>query len=43
MLVTPQGVSDWRARHLRFGVAMGLLVLLQAAWVAWIAVSSKVF
>ena len=41
-LVTPQGVRERRARHLRFGAALGSLLLLQAIWVVWIAVSSKV-
>lgn len=41
-LVTPQGVRDRHARHLRFGAALGSLLLLQAIWVVWIAVSSKV-
>jgi len=41
-LVTPQGVRERRARHLRFGAALGSLLLLQAIWIVWIAVSSKV-
>jgi polysaccharide chain length determinant protein (PEP-CTERM system associated) len=41
-LVTAQGVRDRHARHLRFGAALGALLLLQAVWVAWIAVSSKI-
>jgi polysaccharide chain length determinant protein (PEP-CTERM system associated) len=41
-VVTPQGVLERRARHLRFGAAMGSLLLLQAIWVVWIAVSSRV-
>jgi polysaccharide chain length determinant protein (PEP-CTERM system associated) len=41
-LVTPQGVRERRARHLRFGAALGSLLLLQAIWVVWIAVNSKV-
>jgi polysaccharide chain length determinant protein (PEP-CTERM system associated) len=40
-LVTPQGMRDRHARHLRFGAALGALLLLQAIWVVWIAVSSK--
>jgi hypothetical protein len=42
-LITPQGVRERHARHLRFGAALGSLLLLQAVWVVWIAVSSKVF
>ncbi|HMO46678.1 MAG TPA: Wzz/FepE/Etk N-terminal domain-containing protein [Rubrivivax sp.] len=41
-LVTPQGVRERHARHMRFGAALGSLLLLQAAWVVWIAISSKV-
>lgn len=41
-LVTPQGVRERRARHLRFGAALGSLLLLQAIWVVWIALGSKV-
>ena len=42
MLVTPQGLRGRQASHLRFGAALGSLLLLQAIWVVWIAVSSKV-
>jgi len=42
-LVTPQGVRERHARHLRFGAALGSLLLLQAIWVVWIAVGSRVF
>jgi polysaccharide chain length determinant protein (PEP-CTERM system associated) len=41
-LITPQGVRERRTRHLRFGAALGSLLLLQAVWVVWIAVSTKV-
>jgi len=41
-LATPQEVRAQHARHMRFGAALGSLLLLQVAWVAWIAVTSKV-
>jgi polysaccharide chain length determinant protein (PEP-CTERM system associated) len=41
-LITPQGLLERRARHLRFGAALSVLLLLQALWVVWIAVSTKV-
>lgn len=42
MLITPQGERERHVRHLRFGAALGSLLLLQAVWVAWIAFTSKV-
>lgn len=43
MLVTPQGLRERHARHVRFGAAFGLLLLLQTVWVVWIGVSSRMF
>ena len=41
-LVTPQGLRERHSRHLRFGAALGSLLLLQLAWAVWIAITSKV-
>lgn len=39
MLVTPQGQQAQRVGALRFGVALALLMALQAMWLVWIAMN----
>ena len=43
MILTPQALREQRSGLLRFGVACGVLLVLQAVWVAWIAMNPKIF
>jgi uncharacterized protein involved in exopolysaccharide biosynthesis len=43
MLVTPQGARQRQAGLRRFGAAFGVLIVMQAIWVAWIAMRQQLF
>jgi polysaccharide chain length determinant protein (PEP-CTERM system associated) len=42
ILVTPQAARDKRMGLVRFGAAFGVLLMLQAVWVGWVAMNPQI-